>query len=446
MNDWSSPSAQTRRPAARMGISRSAAILALAVVLLLGASGIAARLHNRAELARRAEENATPVVAVVSVKAAPPTQELVLPGTVEAYVDAPIYARTNGYLKRWLVDIGAQVKAGDLLAEIDTPEVDQQLRQAEADLVQAEANEKLARSTAERYRKLLVTDSVSRQDADDRRGDWEAKQALLKAAQANVQRLRDTQAFQRIVAPFDGTITTRRVDVGQLVSNGAGNELFHIADLRKLRIYVQVPQNYAPSARPGVAAEVRFAERPTQPYSATIVHTADALDPAARSLLTELQVDNANGELFPGAYAEVHFKLPGPAGTIRVPANALLFRAEGPQVATLQGEDRVALKSVVLGRDFGTELEVLSGVAPQERVIVNPPDSIFDGARVRIAQMQKPQSKPEAGAQRGEPNSGEPTGQTGGTLGETPDQSTQGNLKGGSPQGGKPADPGQQKP
>jgi RND family efflux transporter MFP subunit len=377
---------------------RKGAVIA-AIALALATVGVAARLINHADLRERAEDAATPTVSVVPVKLAPPTQELVLPGTVEAWAEAPLYARTNGYLKKWNYDIGAQVKAGDVLAEIETPEVDQQTRQAEADLAQAQANEQLAKSTADRYQDLFKQHYVSKQDLDDRISNLAAKRALLDSAKANLQRLKETQGFQKIVAPFDGTVTARRTDVGQLVSNGgAGAELFHIADTRKLRIYVQVPQSYAPSAQPGVDADLRFAEHPDRPYPAKIVRTANAIDPSTRSLLTQLEVDNAKGELLPGAYAEVHLKLPGPTDTLRIPANALIFRAEGMQVATVTPDNKVALKNVTLGRDFGTEVEVLGGVGRDDKLIVNPPDSITADMAVRVAQESAPAGKGPGGS------------------------------------------------
>jgi RND family efflux transporter MFP subunit len=359
-----------------------------AIALTLAAVGVAARLINRAELRDRAEDAATPMVSVVAVKPAPPTQELVLPGTVEAWSDAPIYARTNGYLKRWLVDIGAPVKAGDVLAEIDTPEIDQQTHQAEADLAQAQANQQLAKSTADRYQGLFKQHYVSKQDLDDRISNLAAKRALLDSAKANLQRLRETQGFQKLVAPFDGTVTARHTDVGQLVGNNAGTELFHVSDLRKLRVYVQVPQAYAPSAQPGLDADLRFAERADRKWPAKIVRTASSIEAATRTLLVQLEVDNAKGELYPGAYAEVHLQLPGPVDTLRVPANTLIFRAEGMQVAIVTPDNKVQLKTVTLGRDFGTEVEVLAGVTRDERLIVNPPDSIAADQAVRIAPDQ----------------------------------------------------------
>lgn len=370
-----------------------AALIGVVAALAVAGWGVFDRLQARSNLRQEAQASATPVVSVALPKRAGAGDTLTLPGSVQAYADAPIYARANGYLKRWTVDIGTQVKAGQLLAEIDAPEVDQQLRQAEADLATAQANEALARSTADRWKALLATDSVSQQDADDKQGDYAAKKALADSARANVQRLRDTQGFLRVVAPFDGTITARRTDVGQLVGNGSGTELFHIADTRRLRVYVQVPQPYAPVAQKGTKAELRFSDRPGKVYPATIVSTSDALD-AARTLQVQLQLDNPQGELYPGAYADVQFKLASPGESLRVPANALLFGTDGLRLATVDSDNHVALKPVTLGRDFGTEVEVLAGLGDGDRVVLNPPDSLQQGAEVRIAQPPAPKDAP----------------------------------------------------
>ena len=379
------------RPSHRQAGLSLPVLIAIVAVLLLAAWGIFSRLHSRSELRKTTDADALPTVSLVKIDATPPEEKLVLPANVQAYADAPIYARTNGYLKRWVTDIGTPVKAGQLLGEIDAPEVDQQLNQARADLATAEANESLSRSTAERWKGLLETESVSKQETDEKTGDFASKHALTESARANLKRLQDTQGFQRIVAPFDGTITARNTDVGQLINSSSGGvELFHISDLRKLRVYVQVPQPYAPSMKIGLSADLRFAERIDQPYPATIVRTADALDANTRTLLVELQVDNSKGELFPGSYAEVHFKLPVAAGTLRVPANALIFRGIGLMVATVDGSQHVVMKPVTVGRDFGTSLEVTSGVAAGDAVIINPPDSLAQGVEVRVAQPQKP--------------------------------------------------------
>jgi RND family efflux transporter MFP subunit len=311
----------------------------------------------------------------------------VLPGSVQAFIEAPIYARTNGYLKAWYTDIGSPVKKGQLLAEIDTPEVDQQLSQAQADLDTARANETLSRSTNKRWQGLLATESVSQQDAEEKAGDAAAKTAAVASAAANVARLRDLESFKRVVAPFDGVVTARNTDIGALINAGqsSGSELFRIADTLKLRIYVQVPEPYAAAAKPGLEAELRFAEQPNRKYVAQTVRTANALDPALRTLQVELQLDNRAQEVFPGAYAEVHFKLAGNAASLRLPANTVLFRAAGLQVATVDPTQHVKLKSIVQGRDFGTTIEVLSGIDANDLVVLNPPDSIADGEPVNVA-------------------------------------------------------------
>jgi RND family efflux transporter MFP subunit len=311
----------------------------------------------------------------------------VLPGTVQAFIEAPVYARTSGYLKAWYTDIGTQVTKGQLLAEIEAPEVDQQLSQAAADLATARATESLSNSTNARWKGLLATDSVSKQDAEEKAGDAAAKKAAADSASANVARLRDLESFKRVVAPFNGVITARNTDIGALINAGqsTGSELFRIADTHKLRIYVQVPEAYAAATAPGLQADLRFAEHPQKTFPAVTVRTSNALDPTSRTLQVQLELDNANREIFPGAYAEVHFKLPASAQSLRLPANTVLFRSAGLQVATVDGQKRVKLKNVVQGRDFGNTIEILSGLDAGEVVIVNPPDSLTDGVLVRFA-------------------------------------------------------------
>jgi RND family efflux transporter MFP subunit len=279
------------------------------------------------------------------------------------------------------------VVKGQLLGEIETPEVDQQLKQAQADLATARANEALSNSTNERWKGLLKTESVSKQDADEKAGDAAAKHASSESAAANVARLAELESFKRVVAPFTGGITARNTDIGALINAGqaAGTELFRIADTHKLRIYVRVPETYASVTRPGLDAELRFAEFPGREFPAKTVRTSNALDPTLRTLQVELELDNAKGEVYPGAFAEVHFKLAANSQTLRLPANTVIFRAAGLQVATLDKDHRVKLKNIVQGRDFGNTIEVLSGLDPSDTVIVNPPDSITDGLTVRIA-------------------------------------------------------------
>jgi len=316
-----------------------------------------------------------------------------LPGTVQSFLEAPIYARTSGYVKAWYTDIGAPVKKGQLLAELDTPEIDDQLHQAEADLGTAEANGKLADSTAKRWQALVATDSVSKQENDEKAADAAAKNAAVLASKANVARLQQLESFKRVVAPFDGIVTARKTDVGALINagSGIGPELFHVADTSKLRVYVQVPQAYVPLVKAGMAASLRFVEFPRRDFPATVARTAEAMDATARTLLVELQVDNAQHELLPGGYTEVHLAVTPSAATVRLPINTLLFRAEGLRVAKIDGNNQVVLAPVTLGRDYGTEVEVVEGVAPGESVVLNPPDSLKDGQAVRVTPPAPPQ-------------------------------------------------------
>jgi len=366
---------------------RRYSIILLVLALALGAWGEISRVSARNRLGRESLQDALPTVVTVTANRTASGEDLVLPGTVQAFVEAPIYARTNGYVKTWTTDIGSQVKKGQLMAEIESPEVDQQLSQAQADLQTARANASLSSSTNKRWQDLLSTESVSKQDAEEKAGDAAAKKAAVDSAAANVARLRDLESFKRIVAPFDGVVTARNTDIGALINAGrsAGTELFRVADTQKLRIYVQVPEAYAAAAKPGLEAELRFTEQPNKKYTAQTVRTSNALDPTLRTLQVELQLDNANHELFPGAYAEVHFKLPGNAQSMRLPANTVLFRAAGLQVATVDDTKHIKLKSIVQGRDFGNTIEVLSGIDAGDRVVVNPPDSITDGVAVRVA-------------------------------------------------------------
>jgi RND family efflux transporter MFP subunit len=366
------------------------AVLALVIVAAIVISGILPRIHARADLDKETAEMAIPTVSVVQPKRGAPAQEVVLPANVQAYIDAPIYARTNGYLKRWYVDIGAHVKAGQLLADIETPEVDQQLRQSKADLATAEANLNLSRITNDRYADLLKTDSVSKQDADNAAGDYAAKQATVQSAQANVKRLEELQAFEKIYAPFEGVITARNTDIGALIDSGSSGgtrtELFHIAQPDKLRVYVSVPEAYSQAAKPGLTADLALAEFPGRLFPGTLVRTAEAIDQSTRTLLVEIRVNNPTGTLLSGAYAEVHLKLPTATAAFILPVNALLFREEGLRVAAVTDGKHAELKPVTLGHDFGSEVEVVAGLAGNESIIVNPPDSIVSGEEVRVAQ------------------------------------------------------------
>jgi len=388
MSDPLSPQSPPGGAATHETRTKRYALIAVVVAVILAVWGITSRILARNSLQHEAASAAVPTVVTTRPVRGPGSDDLVLPGTVQAYYEAPIYARTSGYLKAWHTDIGTNVKKGQLLAEIETPEVDQQLRQAQADLATAQANHELARTTDERWKGLLASQSVSQQDADQRAGDAAAKAAARQSAAANLARLRDLESFKRVVAPFDGVVTQRNTDVGALIDAGmtAGNALFRVADTHRLRIYVSVPQPYAGAIQPGLAAQLQFADRPGQSYTAAVASTARALDATSRTLQAELQIDNAAGELLPGSYAQVHFTLRGQTNTLRVPVNAVLFRSQGLVVASLDADRRVHLKTVTAGRDFGTEIEVLSGVSAADTLVVNPPDSISEGEQVRVAQ------------------------------------------------------------
>ena len=339
----------------------------------------------------RETTEAQSIVTVATVKPQPLSglSDLVLPGDLQANYAAPIYARTSGYLKRWLVDIGTPVKPGQLLGENESPEVESQLRQAQADLATAEANQKIASLTAERWRNLRASDSVSKQEADEKISLAASNAAQVQAARANVQRLRELSGFQKITAPFAGVVTARNTDIGQLIAagNNTGPELFRVADTRRLRLYVRVPQTYAAMMKPGLTAELVFPDRPGKLYTAKLDSTSNAIDQGTRTLLAQLSVDNASNELLPGAYAEVHFKLPSGAtnDAYKIPANVLLFRGDGMHVATVGEQDRVVLKQVTIGRDYGSDIEIVQGLAADDKVILSPPDSLTDGVNVRVA-------------------------------------------------------------
>ena len=366
-------------------------LILLVVALVLAVWGVASRVHSRNELGKETTNEAVPVVIVQKPAASPPSEDLVLPGNVQAFVEAPLFARTSGYLRNWYTDIGEPVKKGQLMAEIDSPEIDQQLKQARADLATAKANADLARITDVRWKGLLANQAVSQQDADTRAGQAAASGAQATSAQANVARLEELESFKRILAPFDGIVTARNTDIGALIAAGqtSGNALFRVADTQKLRIYIDVPEPYAPKTKPGVEVELLFNEHPGKQFPATLVRTARALDPTQRTLRVELQVDNSHGELFPGAYTEAHFKIPGSSTSVRVPATALIFRAKGLQIATVGSDNKAHLRTIIQGRDFGTSVEVLSGVNAEDQVIINPPDSLADGGAVKIAPPQK---------------------------------------------------------
>ncbi len=363
--------------------------LILIVLACLAGYGFLRRISADKVLADTTRQLAAPTVIVAAPKSGAPVENLVLPGNVASWTDSPIYARTSGYLTRWYFDIGARVKKGALLAEISTPEVDQQLVQAEADLNTAKANANNARIQAERYTGLLQSNAVSRQDTDTFVNQAASTAAQVRSAQANVQRLRDLQSFEKIYAPFDGVITARNVDTGQLIDPGAGKELFHMQAIQTLRVYANLPQLYSSNIRRGAKIGLTFAEHAGQTYQGTLVRTADAIDPASRTLLVEIDVDNRNGELLPGSLAEVHFKTPPSSPAFIVPAAALIFRKEGLRVGTVvQGEGAngtvAHLVPVIIGEDDGANVQIVSGLAPSDQVIQDPPDSLIEGEKLQV--------------------------------------------------------------
>ncbi|MFA4945059.1 MAG: efflux RND transporter periplasmic adaptor subunit [Lentisphaeria bacterium] len=392
------PAKPAASPAAnepRGKLSRMAALLALfaitALVVAGVVTGLVSRQRERAALVNETAELAVPTVTVVSPAPGKAAATLLLPAEVKPWIDAPIYARASGYVKRWLVDIGAPVKAGELLAEIETPELDQQVDQARHELAQAEAALALAKSTAERYTLLLKTASVSEQDADEKQSDFALKTASAAADRANLRRLENLQAFARVTAPFAGTITARNIDVGELVAAGNAKELFRLSQTDKLRVYVSVPQTDAFSVRADQPAEMLIPEFPGRVFAAKVVSTASAISADSRTLLTQLEVDNSRNDLLPGCFAQVRFTAAQREASLVLPANTLLFRAEGPQVGVVKSDGTVELRTVKLGRDFGQTIEILAGVSATDKVILNPSDSLLNGMSMRVAGSAKPE-------------------------------------------------------
>jgi RND family efflux transporter MFP subunit len=341
-------------------------------------------------LQQRTEAAAIPTVAIVFPEEGAPTQEIVLPGNTQAFSDAPIYARTSGYLRRWYSDIGAHVHQGQLLAEIETPEVDQQLQQAKADLDTTQANLNIAKITAARWQDLVTTGSVSQQETDQAVNNLSAVKAAVESSAANVRRLEQLQSFEKIYAPFDGIITARNTDIGALIDAGASTqpkELFHIAAVRKLRLYVAVPEVYSRAAVSGAPATLTLDEFPGQTFHGTLVRNANSIDMASRTLLVEVDVDNPTGQLLPGAYVFVHLKLPDQIRAVTVPSNTLIFRKEGLQVAVVRNH-KAELVPVKISRDYGTTVEINSGLQPTESVILSPSDSLVSGTPVKIASQK----------------------------------------------------------
>jgi len=379
-------------PAPQRGLRKSHAglLVLLVVCLVVGLvihSGIHARVEAEATLKHSTDETAISSVLVTHPKAGSAAEQIVLPGNAEAYIDTPIYARTSGYLKKWHADIGAHVHRGELLAEIETPELDQQLQQAQGDLKSAQANLQLAEITAARWKHLLETDSVSKQETDQAVSDLSSKQAMVTSNEANVRRLQQLQSYERIYAPFDGVITARNIDIGDLIGAGQNTtpkELFHLASINELRVYIPVPEVYAASVKTGEKTALTTDEFPGQTFTGTLVRDSDSIDPASRTLNVEVDVENPKRQLFPGAYVFVHLAVPPTTGAVTIPANTLLFRSEGLRVAVVRN-GKVQLTPITIGHDYGSSVEVLSGLTAQDAVVVDPSDSIEDGEAVEIA-------------------------------------------------------------
>ncbi|WP_246182326.1 efflux RND transporter periplasmic adaptor subunit [Pandoraea capi] len=378
-----------------------------ALTVLLLCAGIVPRIVARQAQAAQMDVQRELIVTTVSPTPAPATQELLLPGAVMPWADVAIYARSSGYVQQWFADIGAHVKAGQVLARLDTPEIDAQLRQARADEATAQATYRFAASTAQRWQTMLQSQSVAQQDADAKTSDAAAKLAALRAAQANVARLSEMVAYQSVSAPFDGVVTARNVQVGALVTAGGSpglpamsGELFHVEQIDRLRVYADVPQDAASRISPGAQAWLTTDQYPGRRFPGTIARDANAIDPVSRTLRVEIDVDNRDAALMPGAYAQVHLTLKTDSPALELPVSALLFRPNGVTVALVGGNDKVALRRVSIGRDFGTHVEIAAGLAPGDRVIANPGDAIADGQHVRVA------ASPESGKSEARDKSG----------------------------------------
>ena len=372
----------------------------LLLLLLGGLITVLARAHNNKALAKETEENAILTVATIKPVMEKPDTELVLPGTLQAFQESPIFARTNGYLVRWYKDIGSQVKKGDLLANIDTPEVDQELSQAKAAREQIVAQMQLAKVSADRWQNLRKSDSVSQQEADQQSSSYTQAQANLQAADANVRRLEQLESFKNVYAPFSGVLTRRNVDPGALINAGSGGrELFDLAQVSPLRVFIAVPQSDASNVRIGMQAWITLQEFPNQRFQGKVAHTADAIDPTTRTLLTEVDVPNSDGKLLPGSYGQVHFSEKNTVERVTVPVNAMLFRSEGPRVAVVGQDGKVQLRPISIGRDYGSTLEILDGVTKDDTVIINPADSIENGQKVNVAKPEKDQGVGNGGEQ-----------------------------------------------
>lgn len=378
------------------GLAVTTLVIVLIVFAALAAFGIFSRIHHTNVLAKSTQELAAPVVIALAPKQGGATDTFTLPGNVTAYTDSPIYARTSGYLTKWYHDIGSHVRKGEMLAEISTPELDQQLAQAEAELGTAEANAKNAKAQAQRYQGLVSTNAVSQQDTENFTNQATATASSVKSAEANVERLKQLQSFEKIYAPFDGVVTARSIDIGQLIDTGAAHELFHMQSLNTLRVYANVPQMYSANLKRGTKIDISFPEHPGQTYQGTLVRTSNAIDPTSRTLLVEIDVDNRKGELLPGSLAQVHFKAQS-VQTLVVPVSAIIFRREGTQVGVLGADNTAHLLPVTIGEDDGQTVQIVSGLKPGDLVIQDPPDSLIEGEKVNPQHSNEGQQNAQQG-------------------------------------------------
>jgi len=380
---------QTRRPMKKW-LGMAIALLLVAALLL---SGIWSRISARKTLNAETSQLALTPVSVVSPKQTAPAEEIILPGNVQPFITSPIYARTSGYLRKWNVDIGAHVKKGQLLAVIETPEVDQQLQQSLSNLNTAKANLALAETTKNRYEGMIRSNAVSQQDVDNAVGTYNANKAIVEANQANVKQLQALQSFEKIYAPFDGVVTARNTDIGDLINSGSAGgvktDLFHISQPGTLRVYVNVPEEYSQGVKVGMTADLTLGEFPGRKFQGKLVRTAEAINMTTRTLLIEIEMKNPAGELLTGSYAEVHLKVPPQASTLLLPVNTLIFRSEGLRVGIVK-DGKAVLSPITPGRDSGNQIEIVSGLKADDQVIINPPDSITSGQQVQIVQATLP--------------------------------------------------------
>src|SRR5579859_4255851 len=371
------------------------------LLVLLGGFTLFQRRAQYQALAKETETLAIPTVAVIHPTTEAAQEDLVLPGTLQAYVESPIYARTSGYLQKWYHDIGSRVQKGDLLADIDTPEVDQQLSQSRADLNTAKANAHLSEITATRYAELIKTDGVSKQEVDNATGDLEAKRAIVQSSEANVRRLEELESFKHIYAPFSGVITRRNVDIGTLINAGNGGssqQLFFLAQTDPIRVFVNVPESAAPSIKSGLTADLELTQFPGRKFQGKVARTAESIDPVSRTLLTEVDVPNKSAELLPGGYAQVHLAVKIAGDRLQVPVNALLFRSEGLRAIVVDSNHQLRFRPLTIGRDYGVALEVLQGLNASDWIVLNPADSLDDGQHVNVKEVTLKPAAPPAGA------------------------------------------------